>query len=430
MKSSPDSTSRDSPQALDDVRVLDLSGPSGYYCTKLLADLGADVVRVESAGDGPDQLIGPFFGGEADPNRSLYRWHFHTNKRSILLDINSPSGRRLFESLLSEADVLVDTLGPTEAESLGLDAPRIRKAYPALVHTTITGFGPDGPYRDYKATDIVGLAMSGLTTITGFPEDPPNQLGAEQAYHMASLHAAVGTLLALFSRDMDGKGRDVQVSMQECASMATLQTANFNFYTWHGIVRSRTGLNHAFSDQQPPFERRNLPRTLYACKDGWVAYAAHTAPPGAWGRFVAWLASYGAEQELSDPRFEDPEVRQSEQPRIDEVLAAHCAQHPAQQLYHSAQKFRLLCTPVQNVAELLDDEQLRDRGYFVEVDHPELGRTFTYPGAPYKLSETPWRLKRRAPLIGEDTFDVLSDWLGLSSEEAAALMKHEPTLND
>ena len=420
----------DSPQALDGLRILDISGPSGFYCTKLLADLGADVVRVEPPGDDPNHQAGPFFDGKADPNQSLYRWHFHTNKRSVLLDINSSSGRRVFDSLLSASDALVDTYRPSEAAAFGLDTQRLRQIYPTLVHTTITGFGPDGPYRDYKASDIVAQAMGGLMAITGFPEDPPNQLGGEQAYHMASLHAAVGTVMALLSRDLDGKGRDVHISMQDCVSMATLQTANFNQYTWQGIVRSRTGLNNSGSVAQPPFGNRQMPHTLYACKDGWVAYATHAAPPTAWSRFLQWLRSFDAEQELGDPRFEDPEVRQAEQSRINEVLKAFCAQNTAQELYHTAQSFGLLCTPVQSVADLLEDEQLRDRGYFIDVKHPELDRTFTYPGAPYKLSETPWQVRRRAPLIGEDTFDVLSDWLGLSTEEAAELMKQEPTPND
>ena len=423
----------DSPQAFEGLRVLDIAGPAGFYCTKLMADLGADVVRVDPPDGDKDYSPGPFLGGEdgePDQNQSLYRWHFHTNKRSILLDIESSSGRGVFDSLLSAADVLVDTYRPSEARALGLDGPRLRRAYPSLVHTTITGFGSDGPYMDYKATDIVALAMGGLMAITGFPEDPPNQLGGEQAYQMASLHAAVGTLLALLSRDLDGTGRDVQVAMQDCVSMATLQTANLNYYTWHGIVRSRTGLSHAFSGEQPPSETRRLPRTLFACKDGWIAYSTHAAPPLAWSNFVRWLSGYGALQELGDPRFEDPDVRRAEQERISEVLADFAAQHTAKELYHSAQRLKLLCTPVQTVADLVEDEQLRDRGYFVDVEHPELGKTIIYPGAPYMLSETPWRLKRRAPLIGEHSFEVLTDWLGLSGDEAADLLKREPARGD
>jgi crotonobetainyl-CoA:carnitine CoA-transferase CaiB-like acyl-CoA transferase len=395
-----------------------------------MADLGADVVRVDLPEPDLSGGPGPFLGSDRDQNQSLYRWHYHTNKRSILLDIESPSGRGAFDSLLAAADVLVDTYRPSEATALGLDGPRLRQDYPSLVHTTITGFGPDGQYKDYKATDIVGLAMGGLMAITGYPDAPPNQLGGEQAYQMASMHAAVGTLMALVSRDLDGAGREVQVAIQDCVSMATLQTANFNDYTWFGNVRSRSGLNYAANRALPPAVRRWVPHTLYPCKDGWISYATHGAPPAAWGNFVIWLSSYGAEQELADPRFEDPDVRRAEQDRINEVTAEFTAQHTAQELYHSAQRLSLLCTPVQTVADLVKDEQLLDRGYFVDVEHPELDRSFTYPGAPYKLSETPWQLKSRAPLIGEHTFDVLTDWLDLSIDEARKLLKQEPPDND
>ena len=270
---------------------------------------------------------GPFLpadadgGGAPDPNRSLYRWHYHTNKRSVLLDIESASGRNAFDSLLSVADVLVDTYRPSEAAALGLDGPRLRQDYPALVHTTITGFGPDGPYMDYKATDIVALAMGGLRAITGYPEDPPNRLGGEQAYQIASLHAAVGTMLALISRHLDGVGRDVQVAMQDCVSMATLQTANFNNYTWNGIVQSRTGLNPPLGGQQ----RQWRPHFLYACKDGWIAYFTDAVPPLAWSNFVAWLSSYPGQRDeaLEHLDFAIAEFEEMKmQPSLERALAA------------------------------------------------------------------------------------------------------------
>ncbi|MDP6422398.1 MAG: CoA transferase [SAR202 cluster bacterium] len=422
--------STNSPRALEGVRVLDISGPAGFYCTKLMADLGADVVRVDPPESDPDHSPGPFFGDEPDENQSLYRWHFHANKRSVALDISSAPDREVFDSLLAAADVLVDTLRPSEAQRLDLDAQTLRESHPALVHTTITGFGTVGPYVDYKATDIVAQAMGGLMALTGYPEDPPNQVGGEQAYHVASLHAAVGTLMALLSRDLDGKGADVQIALQDSISMATLQTANFNAYTWLGVLRHRTGLNHAFSSQSKPTTARTYPPTLYQCLDGWIAYAQHADPPLAWQHFVEWLAEFGAEQELADPRFEDLEYRRERQWRIDIVLTEFAAQHTAQELYHSAQRYMLLCSPVQNVEDLTKDEQLRDREFFVDVEHPELDRSFKYPGAPYKLSETPWQLRRRAPLVGEHSREVLGDWLGLSDAQAEAMLAQGESGND
>jgi benzylsuccinate CoA-transferase BbsE subunit len=426
----PNPTSIDNPQALEGIRVLDISGPAGFYCTKLMADMGADVVKVDPPDADLEHSPGPFYGGEPDHDQSIYRWHYHTNKRSILLDFNSPSGRGVFNSLLNAADVLVDTLLPSEAEALSLDGPSLRREFPSLIHTTITGFGIEGPYSDYKTTDITAQAMGGLMVLTGFPGEAPNQLGGEQAYHMGSLHAAVGTMIAILSRDLDSVGRDVHVSMQDCVSMATLQTANLNYYTWDGIIRSRTGLNHAFSGQKQPGERRSYPRSLYKTKDGWIAYAAHLAPPLAWKNTVGWMAASGQEQDLGNPKFEDPDVRMAAQEHINEVMADFAAQHTSNELYHSAQKLRLLCTPVQSVADLMKDEQLDDRDWFIKVDHPDIGKSITYPGAPYKLSDTPWQIRRRAPKVGEHSLEVLGDWLGLSSEEADKLLKQEPSSND
>ena len=142
--------------------MLDISGAAGFYCTKLMADMGADVVRVDPPDAAGDRYPGPFYGGGSDRDHSIYRWHYHTNKRSVLLDINSFSGREIFDSLLGAADVLVETFRPSEAIVLGLDGSSLREGYPSLIHTTITGFGDDSPYSDYKATDIVAQAMGGL----------------------------------------------------------------------------------------------------------------------------------------------------------------------------------------------------------------------------------------------------------------------------
>src|SRR5262249_38897761 len=223
------------------VRVLDLGGSAAFYCTKVLADLGADVVRIERA-DEPVLRRGPFLTEAKKPEESLYRWHFHANKRSLAADVATAEGRELTYRLLQVADVLVESYADEEARDLGLDEASVRRLAPRLIHASITPFGREGAFAGYVATDLVGQAMSGLMALTGFPDDPPNQLGAEQAYHQASLHAAVGILLALHAREADGVGRHVEVVLQDCTSMATLQTANLNFYLRDGTVRKRAGL--------------------------------------------------------------------------------------------------------------------------------------------------------------------------------------------
>jgi len=402
----------DSAQALNGIKILDLSGPSGYYCTKLLADLGAEVVMIENKSDEIHTTLGPFYKNKRIPNNSLYRWHYHTNKKSVELDINSQTDRKTIDRMIQICDVIVETFTDTESEKLNLTSNNIRQLNENIVHTKIRGFNSSGPYKNYEAPDIIALAMSGLMAITGFPEDPPNQMGAEQAFHMGSMNAAVGTMISILERDINGIGRDVTVSLQECASMATLQTANLNYYTWHGINRGRTGLNHPFSDQQPSYDlNRKFPRVLYPCTDGWVAHAAHLAPPTAWSDFVKWLSDYDSQQDLADNQYNDPEIRHGKQPHINDVMLSHCSKLTMQELYHSAQRYRILVQPVSSVKDLTEDEQLQYRKFFVELNHSEIGKNISYPGAPYKLSETPWKLKSKSPQIGENTKEILKKWL-------------------
>ncbi|HCE76290.1 MAG TPA: hypothetical protein DEP04_06640 [Dehalococcoidia bacterium] len=398
-------------QVLCGVKIIDLTSPAGFYCSKLLADLGADVIRIEDSSTAEIENYGPFYESKKHIDNSLYRWHFHTNKRSVELNLSSKNGEEIFLDLLGVADVLITTEPESKIAHLKIGKSEIRAKHPKLIHTSIRAFSSQSIYSKYKATDIVALAMSGLMAITGFPEDPPNQMGGEQAYHMTSMHAATGTLIALLNRDFTGLGKDVEVSMQECTSLATLQTANLNYYTWQNVSRERTGLNHPFSVPRSDESSSNYPRTLYQCKDGWVSYSAHLAPPGAWERFLKWLEDHDSQQDLMDSKYLDPETRQSNQTHIDEVMANHCLKLPAQELYHSAQRYRLLCVPVQDIGDLFIDEQLNERSFFTRVKHEDRSNSFTYPGAPYKLSETPWRIQNSAPKIGQHTEEVLEEWL-------------------
>jgi len=184
-------------QSLSGIKILDFSGPAGFYCSKLLADLGAEVVIVENPSDELFNNLGPYYSDIKDPNYSLYRWHFHTNKKSVALNISNPKDKETLNSLIKHADVFIDTLTHQEANTLNLSMENVRSLNPHIVHTRITGFPDNSEYSEYKYTDMTVLAMSGLMSITGFPEDPPNQMGGEQAYHMASLNAAIGTMISM-----------------------------------------------------------------------------------------------------------------------------------------------------------------------------------------------------------------------------------------
>lgn len=421
-----------SPGALEDIRVLDLAGEAGVYCAKLLADLGADVIKVEPPRGDAIRHIGPFFHDEVDPEKSLYFFYMNTNKRSITLNIETADGQQIFKRLVSTADVLVESFPPGYMDSLGLGYQVLSKINPRLIYASITGFGLWGPHSHYKAPDIVAVAMSGMMTLAGFPEDPPNRPYGHQAYYCASIQAAEGIGMALFHRDRTGRGQVVEVSMQEALSM-NQETA---MQTWdlRREVRQRIG------------ETRRLPGIgTYPCKDGYIYMMVGAGAGGAmgvsWSILIQWLADKGMAEDLNSDQWYDffnslnlrevAAMRARNDPALpaldakfahaDGVLSRFLAQHTKQELYEEGQARGLLLGPVNTPKDLAESPHLNARGYFVDVEHPELGATLRYPGNPYRLSETPWRLRRRAPQIGEHNKEIYLDELGFSRQELAAL---------
>ncbi|MCK4722097.1 MAG: CoA transferase, partial [Dehalococcoidia bacterium] len=194
---------------LGDIRVLDLADAKGVYCTKLLADLGADVIKIERPGGDPMRNIGPFFHDEPDPEKSLYWFHFNTSKRSITLNLETADGREVLKKLAKTADVMVETFSPGHLEQIGLGYQTLRELNPRLILTSITPFGQTGPYRDFEGSDMIAQAVGGLMYLPGFPEDPPCRIYGSQAYHSASVQAAVGTMIALYARELTGEGQQV-----------------------------------------------------------------------------------------------------------------------------------------------------------------------------------------------------------------------------
>lgn len=402
--------------ALGDLRVVDLTDDTGVYAAKLFADLGADVIRVERPSGDPMRRQAPLFEGPSGATRSLPFLHFNTNKRSLALDYEATAGREVLDRLLPSADVLIESFHPAEAERLGLTNEHVAGVAPRLIHASVTGFGIGGPHGDYRWSDLVAQAMAGLLMLTGFPEDPPVRLPAAQAYHQASLEAAVGVMALVFRRDDDGRGGHVEVSMQDALAISTLQTANLNHWTQLHVVPIRTGSGNPARDfSSGSTHGKSVRRTVYRCRDGWLVTGLRMVD---WDQTVAWLSEFGDAGGLDDPRFEDPAARSLAEmyPVIERVLE----EHAVDELYHSGQRHGLLTMPVRGVEELFEDEQLSARGFLVELEHPELGTTLTYAGAPYQLSETPWRLRRRAPEVGEHSAAIL-EGLGYTEAEVGEL---------
>jgi benzylsuccinate CoA-transferase BbsE subunit len=420
----------EAPLALNDIRVLDLSGEPGWYCGKLLAELGADVIKVEPPGGDPGRRIGPFYHDEVDPEKSLYFFAHNTSKRSVTLNIATADGRSLFRRLVATADVVIESFPPGFLDSLGLGYDALTQVRPGIILASITGFGQWGPHSHYKAPDIVAVAMSGMMYVAGFPEDPPNRPYGNQSHYCASIQAATGILTALLHRDRTGEGQQVEVSMQEALSMN--QETAMQYWDIRGDLRKRTG------------NERRLPAIgVYECKDGFMTLYVGIPGFGApWTALVEWMVDDGMAEDLLDEKWQglfqemdarliaqlyfghDAELVAQWKPRlahVDEVLVRFVRTHTMQEMYQEGQRRGLLVAPCNTPKDIVENPQLNYRQWFVGVSHPELEATFTYPGPPYRLSETPWRLGHRPPLIGEHNHAVYCQELGLPAEELAAL---------
>jgi benzylsuccinate CoA-transferase BbsE subunit len=415
--------------ALDDIRVLDLTGQLGQYATKLLADLGADVIKLEPPSGSPARSAPPFYHDDPDENRSIDFWYYNTNKRSVTLNLRSEDGQEILRRLLATADVLVESFPPAAAREVLPSDEELREINPRLVHCSITGFGTWGPHADYAASDLVGLAMSGVLTLAGYPDRAPTMHPGGQAYISAGVQAAQGILAALLQRDRIGHGQSVEVSMQEALSLS--QETAMQFWDMRREIRKRTG------------DSRLLPGVgTYACKDGHVYMMVGVAGFGApWPVLAQWMDEEGMAGDLLSDEWQvllagadlrnltllmtQPDKLQEMMTRfahVNEVLSAFLATKTKQQLYEEGQRRRLLIGPVNSAKDLLENTQLNARSWYQQVEHPELGATVTYPGPPYRHSETPWRIARRPPLLGEHTAEVLGDELGLTRDELTILM--------
>ena len=409
--------------------MLDLAGEIGQYCTKLLADLGADVIKVEPPDGDPVRNLPPFFHDEPGPEHSLYWWNLNTNKRSVTLSLGSEGGRDVFRKLAATADVIVESFEPGYLDELGLGYEKLCQIRPDIILTSVTGFGQTGPHSRYKAPDIVGVAMAGTMWLAGDPQDPPNLPPWKQGYISSSIVTAAGTLIALCYRDLHGEGQHVDVSMQEALSL-TQETA---MQTWDmlQVLRVRNGSRGIIPIDIPGIG-------VYETSDGHV-YGYVGTPGGAtWADLLAWMADEGKAEDLTEEPYADvcrnltlrflsgiatdPEAAKKVSffPHVNEVLRRFVKSKSKWEMYEQAQSRRLLFGIVSTPEDIAKNPQLRYKKWLTPVEHPELGQTLQYPGGPYELSETPWAIRRRPPLAGEHTDEVLRE-IGISDGERRAL---------
>ena len=410
-------TQPDSPGALDGLRVLEVADEAAEHCGKLMADLGADVIKVEPHGGSPTREVGPFYRDIPDPNRSLYFWHYNTSKRSVTLDLETPDGRGLFQALARNADIILESNAPGVMPARGLGYEELRKVNPRLIYCSVTPFGQDGPWSTFKASELTLMASGGQMGVCGYeaiddPDETPIAPGGGNAWHLGTHYACIAILLALRARERLGVGQYIDLSTHEAIALCT--EGSFPDWVGYGQNKKRQTGRHA--------NLRGSGQIQFRCKDGrYVNCMMPRISTEDWLRVVEWFEREGQAEDFTDDKYLDPAVLQGEMRHVMQVVGRFCAAHTAEEVYHGAQSLKLPWGVVWAPSDLLDEPHHHDRGFFVQVEHPELGERFTYPGAPYIFQKTPWRIRRRAPLLGEDNLAIYHQELGLPIDRLNAL---------
>jgi crotonobetainyl-CoA:carnitine CoA-transferase CaiB-like acyl-CoA transferase len=379
------------------VRVLDLSRVlAGPFCGMLLADMGAEVIKLEIPGRGDDSRQFPPFVGE----ESMYYVNLNRGKRSITVNLKTDEGRRLFVELVKRCDVLLENFRPGTMERLGLGYERLKEANPRLVYAAISGFGQYGPYRERPGYDIIGQAMGGLLSITGWPDGPPTRSGTAIGDILSSLFCCVGILAALNIRERTGEGQMVDVSLVDSV-FAALENIPQRFYV-DGRVPGRIGNRYEFV----------YPYDTFRAMDGWVVIGI--ANDTIWERFIEATSLKGLG---ADPRFASNVLRVENHEALRPLIEEWTMDREKAAIVELLNRHRVPSCPIYDVRETSEDDHIGGaRGMVVELDQPGLG-TVKVQGNPVKMSETKPAPQGPAPSLGEDTFEVLRELLGLAPEE-------------
>ena len=373
--------------ALDGVKVLDLTQiMAGPMCTMLLADMGADVIKIERPGTGDDtrrmgsRLTGDISGGFLALNR---------NKRSIALDLRSDDGKAVFRRMVKTADVVVENFRPGVMDRLGLGYETLAAINPKLVYASISGFGGTGPYRNRGGFDLVAQGMSGLMSVTGFPGGPPAKVGVPITDIGAGSFTAFGILAAYIHAQRTGQGQQVDGSLMEAGIAYTVWESSEYFAT--GEIPGPLGSAH----------RVNAPYQALRTSDGYINIGAASQPT--WEQFCRAIGQEGL---IDDPRYREPNDRKAREEELAELLEEIMVKHTTAHWMEHLEAAGVVAGPIYDMEQVYSDEQVIAREMLVELDDKELGKVKNI-GVPVKLSATPGRIRHRGPALGEHSSEML-----------------------
>jgi crotonobetainyl-CoA:carnitine CoA-transferase CaiB-like acyl-CoA transferase len=405
---------------LDNYRVLDLTDDKAYLCGKILADLGADVVKIEKPGGDPGRMKGPFIDDIPHPERSLHWFAFNLNKRSITLDLETNKGAGIFRKLVETATFVIESFEPGYLDGIGLGYNALKSINPGIIMTSITPFGNTGPHREWKGSDIVWMATGGFMGQAGDQDLPPVRISIEQASLHACAEGAVASLIADYERQNNGQGNHIDVSIQ--ASVVVSSFSAVPFWDMNGVILKRSGPFRVGLRKGGKGHRQQ-----WACQDGFVSFAMLGGMAGASSNqaLVEWMESEGfATDLLRQMKWASYDIGTAEDELVElleEPVEKFFRSHTKDELYSGALEKRILLYPVNDVGEIAVSPQLTSRGFWVDVEHPELGTVVKYPG-PFGLSsQVAFHAYRRPPLIGEHNGEIYLQELGLSPDELELL---------
>ena len=406
---------------LNPYRVLDLTTERGLLCGQILADLGADVIKVEPPGGSSARKLGPFYQDQEDAENSLYWWAYNRNKRGVTLDITRSEGQDLLRRLARDAKFLIESDNPGTLAQYGLSYDELAADNPGLIYVSITPFGQDGPKASYADSDLVILASSGPLVITGDEDRPPVRLSVPQGYLHASAAAAPAALIALHESHRSNRGQHIDISAQQAAAQATQSTI------LAAPLNDAETRRMAGGAKMGPLEIR----LLWPAKDGHVsiAYLFGSAFAHFTKRLMDWIYEEGfCDKEVQQMDWVDmggglfggdPKTLEDYE-RLKLIVEDFTKTKTKEELFQNALDRGLLVAPVTTINEVVESEQLESRQYWTAVDHEEIGKAFAYPGPFAKFSEQPIDYKRRPPKIGEHNAQVYGE-LGLDAQALAEL---------
>lgn len=400
--------------ALEGIRVLEVTdGIAGPYCAKMLADLGAEVMKIERL-DAVSMTQRQWAGERVETSLTVEDTalflHLNTNKKSVAVDLESADGQSLFRKLATQSSIVVESLAPGRMESLGLSYNSLKDLNPSLVMTSVTPYGQTGPYKDYQYTELTVFATGGGMHREGIPERHPLKYGGEIAQYFAGTAAASATMGASVGALMTGQGDWLDVSIMECMAGHPHQIGRRAPFAYNGELDPRREPRTSAAGGREPYAVGT-----FQCKDGHVSFLP--LGPRMWPNIARMI---GRTELMDDPRFNSPELRTDNRIKLEAIFQEWLDRHTRAEVFEATNNAGIPGAPVLTPTDVMDDEHFQERGFFRELEHPEHG-ALSYPGVPFGFSEVDDVPGHAAPALGEHTVEALSQILGMDEAKIGSL---------